>query len=87
MSRQTVPHGRYADQPIDAVPKHQQQWMVAMNTSVADKIAALLERTSNLKRASDIGRPVKFNGEGERHANRIAAADRAQEAGKPSCLF
>jgi hypothetical protein len=79
----TVPHGRYADQPIDAVPEHHAEWMVAMNTSVADKIAVLLERTSKLKRGSTINRPIKFNAAGQRHAAEVAARDRQNDSRVP----
>ena len=75
MSAETIPHGRFAGQPIEAVPKHHQQWLVAMNAGVADKNTALLERCDRLKRGSECSRPIHFNAEGQRHAEAVARAD------------
>lgn len=77
----TIPHGRFADQPIEAVPRNQLQWMQAMNVSVSDKIDQLLQRVQGVKRASDLDRPVVFDAAGERHANQVAERDR-QQGGK-----
>ena len=77
MTDATVPHGRYANQPIEDVPEHHAEWMVAMNTSVADKIAALLERTDKLKRGTAISRPTRFNAAGQAHAQQVATAEKA----------
>lgn len=72
----TIPHGGYADQPIEAVPKCQLQWMQALNISVSDKIADLLDRVEGVKRGSDLARPTLFDERGERHANQVAEGDR-----------
>lgn len=78
ISPQTVPHGRYTDQPIEAVPEHHQQWMRAMNASVE----LLLAGCDRIRRGSEIDRPTRLKSEGERHAQAVAARDSAVHCGQ-----
>lgn len=73
-----IPHGRFANKPIEDVPEHHQQWMVAMNTSVATKIDQLLQRVAGVKRGTAIDRPTKFDRRGQQHAEAVARKDRDQ---------
>lgn len=45
-----------------------------MNTNVANKLQALLDRVAKLKTADQL-KPTKFNAAGERHARAIAKKD------------
>ena len=76
-----IPYGRYAGQPIESIPAHHLEWMLAMNveTNIATKIEQLLARVEGVRRGSECPRPIKFDRHGEAHAAQIAARDRQAE--------
>lgn len=47
-----------------------------LDERVSDRISALLARCEQLRRGTDCPRPTKFNRDGQRHAEQVAARDR-----------